>query len=144
LVELTGLYSSCRGASIVGRGGLALFAVERVVEVVDPGLVEVAQHDALRPVGDEADPVVERLAVVLRQVCAALLHLDEHDGLPDVVGEAGAAAVLGRLADAHLGGAADVEGALLAEGLEEAVEEDLRLALLVASDVLAGSGDKVG
>src|SRR5690348_13452422 len=65
---------------------------------------------------------------MLRQVRAALLHFDEDDGLPDVVGEAGAAAVFGGLTDAHLGGAAEVERALLAEGAEEAVEEDLALA----------------
>jgi hypothetical protein len=80
---------------------------------------------------------------VLGQIRAARLHLDEHDGFPDVVGEAGAAAVFGGFADAHLGGAADVEGALLAEGAVEAVEEDLGLAFLVAGDVGGGPGDEV-
>ena len=127
----------------LGELDLVLGAVELGVEVVDPELVEVAEDDVLRAVGDEADPVVERLPVVLGQVGPALLHLDQDDGFPDVVGEGGAAAVFGGLADAHLGGAADVEGALLAEGLEEAVEEDLGLALLVAGDVGGGPVDEV-
>jgi len=55
------------------------------------------------------------------EVCAAFLHLDEHDWLPDVIGEGSAAAVFGRLADAHLGGAADVERASLAERAEEVI-----------------------
>jgi hypothetical protein len=59
-------------------------------------------------------------------ICPALLHLDDDDGFPDAIGEGGAAAVFGGFADAKLGGSADVEGALLAEGAEEAVEEDLR------------------
>src|SRR5204862_6377081 len=99
--------------------------------------------DVLRPVGDEADPVVERLAVMLGQIRAALLHLDRHDRLPNVFGERRAAAIFGGFADAHLGSAADVEGAFLAERLEETVEEDLRPALLVAGDVGGGPGGEV-
>jgi hypothetical protein len=72
------------------------------------------------------------------------LHLDQHDRLPDVVGEADAAAVGWALADTLLVGAAGLLGALLSEGLEEAVEEDLGLALLIAGDVLPGPGDEVG
>ena len=45
------------------------------------------------------------------EVGAALLHFDEDDGLPDVVGEGGAAAVLVGLADAEFGVAADIEEA---------------------------------
>jgi hypothetical protein len=70
---------------------------------------------------DEAHPVVEGLAVVLREHRAALFHFDEDDRLPDVVGEAGAAAVLGGLAHAELGLAADIERTRVAEGDEEAV-----------------------
>src|SRR5688500_3469627 len=50
---------------------------------------------------------------------------DQDDGLPDVVSEGGAAAVVGAFANPHLGGAANVQGAFLGGGLEEAVEEDL-------------------
>ena len=103
-------------------------------------LVEVAQHGVARAAGDEAGPVVERLAVVLGEVDAALLHFDEHDGLPDVVGEAGATAVLGGLADPAFGLAADIERAGVAEGDHEVVDEDLRLAFFVAGDVRAGPG----
>ena len=70
----------------------------------------------------------------------ALFHLDEDDGLPDVIGEAGAAAVLGGLANAELGLAADIERAAVAEGLHQAVEEDLRLAFFVAGEVGCGPG----
>ncbi len=64
------------------------------LEVVNVELVEVAQDDVARASGDEAGPVVERLTVVLGEVDAALLHLDEDDGLPDVIGEAGTAAII--------------------------------------------------
>ena len=52
--------------------------------------------------------------------------------------------LFGGLADAHLGGAADVQRASLAEGAEEAVEKDLGLALLVAGDVLLRPVDEIG
>ena len=41
-------------------------------------------------------------------------------------------------ADAEFGGAADVQEALLAEGLEEAIEEGLGFALFVGRDVGGG------
>ena len=44
-------------------------------------------------------------------------------------------AVFVGFADAHFGGAADIERAFLAEGAEEVIEEDLRLPLLIAFDV---------
>ena len=92
--------------------------------------------------GDEAGPVVERLAVGAGEVGAALFHFDEDERLPDVVGEGGAAAVFFGFADAEFGLAADFEEAFLAEGLEEAVEEDLGLAFFVAGDVGGGPGDE--
>src|SRR5687768_11391819 len=79
------------------------------VEVVRPELIDVAQDDVLRPIGDEADPIIERLPLMFGQVRAALLHLDQDDRFPDVVCERGAAAVFGCFADAHLRGAANVE-----------------------------------
>ena len=83
--------------------------------------------------GDEAGPVVEGLAVGAFEVGAAFFHFDEDERLPDVVGEGGAAAVFFGFADAELGLAADFEEAFAAEGLEEAVEEDLGLARMALS-----------
>jgi hypothetical protein len=51
--------------------------------------------------------------------------------------------VLGGFADAVFGGAADFEATALAEGLEEAIQEDVGLALLVAGDVLARPGEEL-
>lgn len=62
--------------------------------------------------------------------------------LPDVVGEGGAAAVFLGLLNAELELPADFEEALLAEGLEEPVEEDLGLAFFVAGDVGGGPVDE--
>src|SRR5690606_25398207 len=71
-----------------------LWLVEILIEVVDAQLVEIAQHDVARAAGGETEPVFERLREVAREVLAALLHFDEDDGLPDAVGEGGAAAVV--------------------------------------------------
>lgn len=103
--------------------------------VVDPELVEVGEDDVAGAAGDEAGPVVEGLAVVPGQVGAAFLHFDEDDGFPDEVGEGGAAAVFLGFSDAEFGGAAGFEEALAAEGGEEAVEEEVGLAFLVAGDM---------
>jgi len=81
---------------------------------------------------------------MLREILAALFHLNEDDGLPDVIGEAGAAAVLGGLANAEFGFAADIERSAVAEGLHQAVEKDLRLAFFVAGDVGVRPRDKGG
>ena len=43
----------------VGDGDTVHRLVELGVEVVDPELVEVAEHDVGRAVGDEVEPVVE-------------------------------------------------------------------------------------
>jgi hypothetical protein len=81
---------------------------------------------------------------MLLQIHATLFPFDEDDGVPDVVGKGGAAAVFVGFADAKLGGAADVETAGLAETLKEAVEKDLGLALFVAGDVLKAPGSEFG
>jgi hypothetical protein len=75
---------------------------------------------------------------------AAFFHLDEDERLPDVVGEGDCGAGLAAVADAELGGPADVEEASVAQGLDEAVEVDLRLAFFVAGDVPAGPVGVVG
>lgn len=120
----------------LGQADLVHRVVDLLVEVVYPELVEVAQDGVLGAAGDEANPVVECLAVVAAEVFAAFFHFDEDDGLPDVIGEAGAAPVFVGLLNAKLGLAADLQQAALAEGLQEAVEKNLCFALLVAGDVL--------
>jgi hypothetical protein len=80
---------------------------------------------------------------MLLQVRAAVFHFDEHDGFPDVIGERRAAAVFISFADAEFRLPANVERAWLAEGLEKAVEEDLRLALFVAGDVFPTPCDEI-
>ncbi len=84
------------------------------VEVVDAELIEVAEDDVARPAGDQARPVVEGLLEMVGEVGAAFLHLDEDLGLPDEIGEGGAA--LGVL-DPELEDSAGLLHALLAEGL---------------------------
>jgi hypothetical protein len=112
--------------------------VEVDVEVVDPEFIEVAEDGVLGAVGDEFDPVVEGLLAVEGEGDAAFFHFDEDDGFPDVVGEGGAAGVFLAGLDAEFRLAADIEGAALSEGDEEAVEEDLGLAFFVAGDVGGG------
>jgi hypothetical protein len=92
--------------------------IDLLVEVVDMERIEVAEDDIAGAIGDEARPVVEGLLVVLAQVDAALLHFDEDNRLPDIVGEGGAAAVFGGFLDAKLRPAADIQRAFLTEGLE--------------------------
>ena len=58
------------------------------VEIVNPKLVEVAQDDEGRAMGNEVEPVVEGLLVVLRELGPARFHLDEHAARPDEVGAA--------------------------------------------------------
>jgi hypothetical protein len=72
---------------------------------------------------------------VFLQVLAALFHFDEHDGFPNIIGEGGAAAVLVGFAEAEFGGAADIQTAGLAKGLEETIQKDLGLAFFVTGDV---------
>jgi hypothetical protein len=76
------------------------------------------------------------------QVDTPLFHLDQHDRLPHQVGESGAAGV--GLLNPHLELSAGLSHALLAEGLKQPVEEELRFTLLVAGDVFRCPGDKFG
>jgi hypothetical protein len=78
---------------------------------------------------------------VFREVGAALLHLDQHDGLPHQVCKRSAAAIL---LDPILAGGAGFLQPGMAEGAEQVVEKELRLALFVAADVLAAPGDESG
>src|SRR5208283_2983650 len=119
----------------IGEGEDVFGGVEVGIEVVNAELVKVAEEDEAGAVGDEAGPVIEGLAVVFLEGLAALLHFDEHDGFPDVIGEGGAAAVLAGFAEAELGEAADVQTAGLAKGLKETIQKDLGLAFFVAGDV---------
>ena len=48
------------------------------VEVVDPELVEVAEDDVGRALRNDVRPVVERLVVVLFEMLATRLHLNQH------------------------------------------------------------------
>jgi hypothetical protein len=73
------------------------------------------------------------LLVVLGKVLAALFHLQQQAGLPGQIRKRGSGAVLGL--DPGLQRRAGFEYAVVPEGLEEPVQEDLRLALLVAMDV---------
>src|ERR1035438_4807476 len=64
--------------------------MELDVEVVNPELVEVAEDDVGRAVGDEVEPVIEGLLVVFGELDAAGLHFDETAARPDEVGKPGA------------------------------------------------------
>jgi hypothetical protein len=79
---------------------------------------------------------------VLLQILAALFHFDQHDGLPNVIGERRAAAVFVGFADAKFGFAAHVKRAGLAKGLEETIQEDLCLTFFVAGDVFLTPRDE--
>ena len=113
------------------------------LEVIDAELVEVAEDNVARAVGDQAGPVIKGLAVVALEVHAALLHFEQDDWFPNEIGKGGAAAVLGGLADAEFNLAADVEDARMAERLEQPVQKDLSLALLIAGDVVLRPADKL-
>ena len=107
--------------------------LELRVEVVNPELVEVAEHDVGRAVGDEVEPVIEGLLVVLGELDAARLHLDEGAARPDEVGEFGA---LAGEADAVFEGGAFRQGVgVVAEGCEQVEEEGLGFALFVALEL---------
>jgi hypothetical protein len=80
---------------------------------------------------------------VLLQVRAAPFHLDQYDRFPDQIGE-GDAALVG-LGHAHFeGGPGGSEAIGPAEGLEQMIQEDLRLALFVAGEVLLAPADELG
>jgi hypothetical protein len=107
---------------------------ELPVEVVDPELVEVAQHDELGPVRDEVYPVLERLTVILREVAPGLLHLDEDAGLPLQIGVCSAAVVAPL--DTLLQRRAGLPHTLMPESAEQVLQGDGRLALLVADQMV--------
>jgi hypothetical protein len=121
------------------------------VEVVDPELVEVAEHDVGRAVGDEVEPVIERLLVVLGELDAAGLHFDEAAARPDEVGEFGPVGRLGRgyggragKADAVFEGGALGQGVdVVAEGGQQVEEEGLSLALFIALELGSELGEGV-
>ena len=60
-----------------------------------------------------------------------------------LIGEGGAAAVFSGFAQAEFSVAADIQFARLSEGLKQAVEEDLGLALFVAGDVVLNPGGEL-
>ena len=100
------------------------------VEIVNPKLVEIAQHDVGRAVRDEVEPVIEGLLVVPGKFFAARLHFDQHAARPDEIGEFGA--VAGK-ADAIFKGAAFGQRVgVVVEGFEQMEKERLRLAFFVA------------
>ena len=111
------------------------------VEIVNPELVEVAQHDVGRAMGHEVEPVVEGLLVVLRELRAARFHLDEHAARPDEIGELG---FLAGKADAVFEGATLREGVgVVAEGFKEMEEERLGFALFIALEFGGKGGELV-
>ena len=126
-----------------GNGQRVHRGIHLRLEIIDAELVKVAEDDVARAVGDQAGPVVEGLAVVALEVHAALLHFEQDDGFPNEIGKGSAAAVLGGLADAKFDLATDIEDARMAERLEQAVQEDLGLALFIAGDVLLRLADKL-
>ena len=82
-------------------------------------------------VRDEASPVVKGLTIVLREHGGTLLHLDEDERPPDVIGKGRAPTILSRLADAVLGCASHIQRSSVTKGLKESIEENLGLAFLV-------------
>ena len=103
------------------------------VEVENPELIKVAEHDVSRAAGNQPGPVVESLAVMAGQVLPAFLHLDENDRLPDQIGEPGPLPIA--LLDPLLQRCSGFFQPRMAESLEEPVQEDLGLPLLIPFDV---------
>ncbi len=73
---------------------------------------------------------------MLGQVLAALLHLDQDDRLPHVVGKRRSAAIFLRLANAVFRLPANVERPLLAKRLKQPIQKDMSLTLFVAANVV--------
>lgn len=116
------------------------------------------KDNALR---DDVAPALNGLVVMLLQLFVAGLHLDEDAAGPEEVGELDAALELGRggeviageegdlggaglFRDAILEGGPGLLSARMAEGLEEAVEEGLSLALFIALQGLDESRGRAG
>ena len=98
------------------------------IEVVHSELVEVAEHDASRPLRHQIEPVVEGLAIVALELLIAFLHLQQKPWSPQQVGEPSALALLPY---PILQGRTGFLVPLVPESLEEAIAEHLRLPFLV-------------
>ena len=80
------------------------FAYKPILKVLEERKQRIAEGLA------NADKIkVERLSKMPAEFLAALLHLDEDDRFPNVIGEAGAAAVFAGFANAELRLAADIQ-----------------------------------
>jgi hypothetical protein len=156
--------SRVRQKEAEGRGVLREIAQEEAVnrieklliKVVNPELIEIAEDDVGRAMGDDVGPVFEGLIVMFFEVLLSRFHLDEDALGPEEVGEffaagpAGGVLALeefelggaGLLGDAMLEGGAGFDGAGMAQGAEEMVEECLAFALFIASE-RAGEGDEL-
>lgn len=111
------------------------------VEIINPKLVEVAQDDVGRAMGNEVEPVVEGLLVMLRELGPARFHFDEHTARPDEIGELGA--VAGKT-DAIFESATFGESVVVVvEGFEQMEQECLRFAFLVAFELRRIFGEVV-
>ena len=123
----------CVALGQIADGHPVNWLIKLGVEVVNPELVEVAEYDVRRAVGNEVEPVIERLLVVLGELHAAGLHLDQAAARPDEVGVLGA---LAREANAVFERGALGQGVgVVAERGEQVEEKGLRFALLVASEL---------
>lgn len=85
-------------------------------------------------------PIFERLLIVALQLFAAFFHLQKQSRPPEQIGEARAFA----LVDAIFQRAARFEDSGMAEGLHEAIAEDLRLAFFIAAHVAADEVNELG
>ena len=103
------------------------------VEIVNPQLVKVAQHDVGRTMRHEVEPVVKRLLIVLGKFLAARFHFHEHAPRPDEI------RILGFLArKAHAifkSGTGGQRLSVVTEDIEQLDEEQLCLALFVALEL---------
>ena len=115
--------------------------VQLRVEIVNPKLVEVAQHDVGRAVRHEIEPVVERLLVVPGKFFAARLHLNQHPARPDEIGELGALA--GKPDAIFKGGIFGQRVGIVVERFEQMKKERLRLAFFVALELGGKRGEVV-
>ena len=113
--------------------------VQLPVQVIDPELIEVAQDDVLRPIGNQIDPVLERLLIVPTQSLAGLL-LRSNPRTPHQVGERNVAA--GTTPHPYLELAARLDDADVPECPEQPFEKHLGLAFLVAGKVTSAELDK--
>src|SRR5208337_3842563 len=111
------------------------------VEVENPELIKVAEHDVSRAAGNQPGPVIESLPIVPGQVFPAFLHLNENDRLPDQISERGPLPVA--LLDPLFQRRAGLFQPGMPESLEEPVQEDLGLPLLIPLDVRPNPRDEI-